>query len=120
MGGASLDASTAPLEMHREDGTPLDFSSRDAKQEALRQKKLEQAYEAEQAAWGLPSSVSTQATPPLPPPVAAGGGGVSVATFGAMPRAASGTALPLPPLGRGRHVVRPAWLVRMERGRGSN
>ena len=36
-----------------EDGTPLDFSSRASKQEALRQHAIEQLYEAEQASWAI-------------------------------------------------------------------
>ena len=73
--------------MHRLDGTPLDFSSRTQKAEGLRQHAIEQIYNAEKASWGLLSA----------PPVTAAG---------------------QPPLGRGRgkHIVRPAWLVRQERG----
>ena len=83
------------LDLHRIDGTPLDFSSREAKQEALRQHALEQIYEAEQASWGLPT--------PTPAGAAAT---ISVGAVGS---------LPLPPRGRGRQMVRPAWLVRQER-----
>lgn len=68
--------------MHRRDGTPLTFMSRDAKAEAMKQRELERAYAEEQQAWGLTSH----------------GGAAS--------------ARPLPSLGRGRHVVRPAWLTR--------
>ena len=95
-GFAAIDL--ADVEMHRADGTPLDFSSRDAKVEALRQHQLEKAHEAAQAAWGLPAqpgsssrSVDTPVTSSNRPP---------------------------PPRGRGRHVVRPAWMVAMEREKG--
>ena len=87
-------AEEAPPAHMRADGTPLDFSSREAKQEAIRQHKLEMLYEAEQASWGLPTPSS--AAP-----------GVGVAASSA----------PRPSLGRGKHVVRPAWLVRQNQGR---
>ena len=98
VGGSS--AAAAEPQRYRQDGTPLDFSSRDAKQEALRQHALEQMYEAEQAAWGLP----------VPTPVAM----VSAPGTGDIV-----TRRALPPRGRGKHMVRPAWLVRQERGQSS-
>ena len=75
-------------------GCGWSISSREAKQEAIRQHKLEMLYEAEQASWGLPTPSS--AAP-----------GVGVAASSA----------PRPSLGRGKHVVRPAWLVRQNQGR---
>ena len=92
---ASTAAPSPALDLHRVDGTPLDFSSREAKQEALRQHALEQIYEAEQASWGLPT----------PKPA----GTAATISAGAV------SSLPLPPRGRGRQMVRPAWLVRQER-----
>ena len=95
---SSTDAAALELRQHRVDGTPLDFSSREAKTEAVRQHALERAYEAEQASWGLPVASGTAAA------VANGRSPVSGV---------------LPPRGRGRHVVRPAWLTRMERSGGA-
>ena len=80
----------------RADGTPLDFSSREAKQEAIRQHKKEMLYEAEQASWGLPVPSSS-----------------AVCVGAAVSSAISAVH---PPLGRGKHIVRPAWLVRQELG----
>ena len=74
--------------MRRQDGTPLDFSSRASKQEALRQHKIEEAYNVTQAMWGLPATGSGAAEDRQP--------------------------VRLAPRGRGRHMVRPAWLTRME------
>lgn len=103
-GVASTSASVAgglpvPVEvpMHRRaDGTPLDFASRDAKQEAIKQHKIEQMYAAEQAAWGLPVPAQPGAAP--------------ADAFGA---AGARVAVP-PPRGRGKHIVRPAWMTRQE------
>lgn len=90
-GGSSSGAEPLGLELHRQDGTPLDFSSRNAKQEALRQHKIEEAYNATQAMWGLTSTAGT-----------------------AHVDAAATSAQPLPSRGRGRMAVRPAWLTRQE------
>lgn len=91
---AELKASSG-AEMHRQDGTPLGFLSRDAKQEALRQHKLEEEYKAMQAMWGLDTASRNHT---------------------ARPGVGSGSSAPLKlaPLGRGRQIVRPAWLTRRE------
>ena len=93
--GQVATAGTVSLDFeHRVDGTPLQFSSRDAKMEATRQRVIEQQYADEQRSWGL-------AAPPSQPAAAA-----------ALAAAAAGGA---PAVGRGRAFVRPAWLVRQER-----
>jgi len=97
--GGSTEA--AELELHRSDGTPLDFSSRDAKQESLRQQAIERAYAAEQASWGLlPTCATGHAAPPSD----------SAQLPGRKPPHH------LAPRGRGRQAVQPAWLTRMEQG----
>ena len=126
----SLDAS----DMYRSDGTPLDFSSREAKQEAQRQKLLERHYEAAQSAWGLPVASSSHGHATTAPP------GPDDGTSGAWPPAPESAAAaaaaeaerlraariaaaglnPIPPRGRGRHGIKPMWLARMEQERGSN
>ena len=90
-----------PPSAAREDGITMAFSSRDAKQEALRQHRVEEAYNATQAAWGLAAAGTDGGT---------AGASVSADSRDAMalpPR-------PLMPRGRGRHVVRPAWLTRQK------
>jgi hypothetical protein len=139
-GGVLSAAAPHTATVHvRDDGTPLDFSSREAKVEARKQQALERAYEARQAEWGLPVPSSSHHVA-LPAAVSAGaqcphtihsGGGrggplplpassSTAATSAGGVTTGSGTASqalsrPLPPRGRGRHVVRPAWLVEMER-----
>ena len=94
-GFAAIDL--ADVEMHRADGIFRLLVTR-RKVEALRQHQLEKAHEAAQVAWGVPAqpgsssrSVDTPVTSSNRPP---------------------------PPRGRGRHVVRPAWMVAMEREKG--
>lgn len=87
--GLSLTEGNLPTDFtHRIDGTPLGFSSRDAKAEQIRQRSIEERYEAEQSAWGLT----------LPPAAtrAVGRDGLALA-------------------GHGKQAVRPAWLTRQER-----
>jgi hypothetical protein len=100
-GGCASSTAGAP-EMHRFDGTPLDFSSRESKHEVLRQHAIEQIYDAEQASWGLPSQPSAAGA------MAALGGGCAAGAASMSAWAA------LAPRGRGRHIVRPAWLTRQE------
>ena len=110
---------------HRMDGTPLDFSSKAARQEVQRQRMQEQRYDEQQSAWGLPAATSALAAPPPPPPdgptcagghehghaaglgaaAAAGGGGDEGGGCSAPPRSR----------GRGRAMVKPAWLAEQER-----
>lgn len=84
--------------MHRPDGTPLEFSTRTAKVEAKKQYALEKEYESLQQQWGLPLQQQQQGSSTASASV----GGASTAT------------LPRPPRGRGRAVIRPAWLTRRE------
>ena len=95
-----------PLELHRLDGTPLDFSSRDAKQESLRQQAIERAYAAERISWGLAPPTSTHAQ----------GSAASLHHASGSGPGSQGLA----PRGRGRHVVRPAWLTRSQAQQGSS
>jgi len=103
--GGSGSGSGGEVQLHRADGTPLDFSSREAKVEAMRQHVIERAYEAQQAAWGLPHSLPTHSAGTE---TVAGDAATRLGTCLGSP------AVAMPARGRGRHVVRPAWLVQME------
>ena len=104
---------------HRDDGMPMGFMSRDAKQESLRQHRLEQQYEAEQAAWGFAaqpglSSSSTSASAAAAAAAVAAGSSSTVVASAATTTTAS--SLAAAGLGRGKSILRPAWVVRKERG----
>ena len=76
---------------HRLDGTPMAFSSRDAKSEKQRQDRNEVIYQAEQQAWGLDPTAGTSAS------------------------ASRTAATPAVAAGRGREAVKPAWMTRQQR-----
>lgn len=114
-GGGHDAKAPMDLEMHRVDGTPLDFSSREAKGEAKRQQAIERAYAEQQALWGLAPTVSAHAS------CSSTQSGIAVDGGERQPAAGGSSTQPrLRSLGRGRDAVRPAWLTRMESGGMSN
>ena len=118
---AAATSSAATMEdgliKHRDDGMPMGFMSRDAKQESLRQHRLEQQYEAEQAAWGFaaqPGLSSSSTSASAAAAAAAAGSSSTVVASAATTTTAS--SLAAAGLGRGKSILRPAWVVRKERG----
>ena len=107
-GSVGGSGSSTQVVHSRADGIVMEFSSRSAKQEALRQQALERAYEAEQARWGLPTAACTAQGAPLPHPSAAAGHGAGSAAD------SDDEGHRLVARGRGRQTIRPAWLTRIE------
>lgn len=106
---------------HRMDGTPLDFSSRDAKREQKKQRLIEEIFDEQSAAWGISASDPTKAGDPFVASFQLVRAGPCKPAHNMLcGRRRAADLAPQAPGGRGREFVKPAWLAQQVRAGGSN